>query len=175
MRPSVSVKRKSSARRILLGASVAALAVLLTACPPTFPLTITEISAAPDPIVGEVVTLQVEITSTADESDVTILIQLPEGVRLVHGDLTWHGTLRAGEPHRHKVSLCTLYEGDWRIYATTFSQLRPGDTYGDSETIHFIATSDTGHAVPGSEYRIVQGSPMPNFTPSPVPIPASCP
>ena len=168
------MKRNSPRRRLLIGTFFATFAGLLTACPPKFPLAITGISATPDPIVGRIVTLEVEIRSTRDEADVTILVQPPEGVRLVDGDLEWHGSLPAGETHSHKMSLCVLYEGDWRIYATTYSRFGPDDTYGDSETIHFISTSHDGHAVPGSEYRIDQGSPIPILTPSPVPTPAPC-
>ena len=170
----MSIKRASSGSRFLIGASLVSLAALLTACPPKLPLAITDVSATPDPIVGRVVTLEVEVQSTRDEADVTILIQLPEAVRLIDGDLTWHGSLRAGKPYRHKVSLCALYGGDWRIHATTYSRFAPDDTYGDSETIHFISTSDSGQAVPGPQYRIIQSSPIPSFTPPPVPTPATC-
>jgi hypothetical protein len=174
MRHCVSVKRDSQYRRLVLGAALAALGALLIACPATFPLTITDISASPDPIVGKVVTLEVEIQSTEDEADVTSLIQLPEAIRLIDGDLTWHGSLRARERYTHKVSVCALYEGDWRIGATTYSRFAPDDTYGDYQTIHFISTSHTGQAIPGSRYTIVQGTRTVVLTPPPVPTPATC-
>ena len=150
--------------------------LLLTACsiPPSFPLKITDLSAAPDPIVGKVVQLSVEVESSRDEEDVTILIQPPEAIELTSGDLTWNGPLRAGEPFTHTVSLCTLYEGDWRIHVTVFSRFGPDDTYGDSETMHFISTMQSGQAVPGSAYRIDQPSPFPPPTPTPVAAPADC-
>ena len=124
--------------------------LLLTACsiPPSFPLKITDLSAAPDPIVGKVVQLSVEVESSRDEEDVTILIQLPEAIELTSGDLTWNGSLRAGEPFTHEVSLCVLYEGDWRIDVTAFSRFGPGDTEGDYDTIHFISTAQSGRARP---------------------------
>jgi hypothetical protein len=39
------------------------------------------------------VTLRVEVMSTHDEPDTTIAVQLPEGVKLVEGNLLWQGSL----------------------------------------------------------------------------------
>jgi len=150
-------------------------AMFLTACPASFPLTITHVSATPDPVVGAVVTLEVEFQSTEDEDNVTLQIKPPDGVRLIDGDLAWHGSLRAGKALTHKVSLCVLYEGDWRIYVGAYSLLPGGETkYADSETIHFISTGQSGQAVLGPQYTFIQGSPIPVLTPSPVPAPATC-
>src|SRR3990172_12443482 len=54
-------------------------AMFLTACPASFPLTITHVSATPDPVVGAVVTLEVEFQSTEDEDNVTLQIKPPDG------------------------------------------------------------------------------------------------
>jgi len=150
--------------------------LLLTACsvPPSFPLKITDLSATPDPIVGKVVVLSVEVESSKDEEDVTILIQPPEAIQLIDGDLTWNGSLQAGKPFTYRVSLCTLYEGDWRIHVSVFSRFGPDDTYGDSETMHFISTKQSGEAVPGYAYTIDQPSPFPPPTTTPVAAPADC-
>src|SRR4030042_653747 len=69
-----------------------AAAIFLTACPAAFPLSITAVSAAPDPVVGKVVTLEIEIVSTEDEDDLTLQIRPPDAVRLIDGDLAWHGS-----------------------------------------------------------------------------------
>jgi len=155
---------------------LAAAALLLTTCsiPPSFPLKITELSATPDPIVGKVVVLSVEVESSKDEEDVTILIQPPEAIQLIDGDLSWNGSLQAGKPFTYMISLCTLYEGDWRIHVSVFSQFGPDDTYGDSETMHFISTRQSGEAVPGYAYTIDQPSPFPPPTTTPVVAPADC-
>ena len=149
-------------------------ATLLAACTPvSFPLNITDLSARPDPVVGKTVTLDIEIRSSQDEDEVILEIQPPDGVRLIEGDLTWHGSLAANEPLKHSVSLCVLYPGDWRIYIGAYS-LENGDTkYADADTIHFISEQGTGQAVPGREYTITQDTPAP--VPSPTsPPPAPC-
>jgi len=150
----------------------------LAACTPArFPLEITALSVSPEPVVGQVVTLRVEIESTSDEDDVTVLIQIPEAVRLMDGTLTWHGSLRAREPKVHRVSVCVLIEGDWRIGVTAFSRFPEGDSYGDYDTFHLISTGDSGLGVPGHEYRAtvpatrLPPSPGPRY---PTPVPGTC-
>jgi hypothetical protein len=162
--------KHSSALSILLVSG----ATFLTACTAaSFPLKVSNVSASPDPAVGRIVTLSVEIQSRVDEHDVTLQIHLPNGVKLIAGDLVWYGQLSAREPYEHTVSLCALYPGDWRIYIRTYS-LADGKTISiDTDTIHFISEQRTGQAVPGREYTIIQDTPAP--VPSPTtPAPAPC-
>lgn len=151
---------------------------LLSACtPPRFPLKVTALSVMPDPVVGQTVTLRVEIVSTKDEPDTTIKIQLPEAVKLMDGDLIWRGSLKANQPQTHEVSVCVLYEGDWRISVTAYSRLSEDSTYGDTDSLHLVSTTTTGHAIPGSEYRYIQPpGGVPPSTPLPeTPPPGVCP
>ena len=61
-----------------------AILLVLSACTQTeFPIRLTNITVTPDPVVGQVVTLHVEAVSTKDELDATILVDLPDGVKLV--------------------------------------------------------------------------------------------
>jgi hypothetical protein len=150
----------------------------LAACTPArFPLEITALSVSPEPVVGQVVTVRVEIESTSDEDDVTVLIQIPKAVRLMDGTPTWHGSLRAGEPQVHLLSVCVLIEGDWRIDVTVSSRFPDGDTYGDYNTLHLISSADSGLGVPGHEYRAtvpatrLPPSPSPRH---PTPVPGTC-
>jgi hypothetical protein len=53
--------------------------------------------------------------SPDDEPETTLEIFLPEGVKLVEGNLTWKGALTANQPQTHEISICTLYEGNWWI------------------------------------------------------------
>ena len=152
-------------------------ALFLSACtPPGFPLKIRGISVSPEPIIGQVATLHVEVMSTDDEPDATILIELPEGVKLVDGDLMWQGTLTANQPLTHEVSICVLYEGDWRLRIVAHSQLSEDSSYQDAESLHIQSTTESARAILGSDYRITQppgGFDIP--TPLPETPPAVCP
>lgn len=131
--------------------------IALTACtPPRFPLQITDLSATPEPVVGQTVTLYIEIMSTKDEPNTTIEVYLPEAVKLMDGDLVWQGSLTANQPQAHEVSVCVLFEGDWRVEVESRSYQSENDSYGDLETIHFISTAITGRSVPGSKYHYTQ-------------------
>ncbi|HNB52008.1 MAG TPA: hypothetical protein PK530_08705 [Anaerolineales bacterium] len=79
------------------------------------PLEITEATVSPDPLIGQVAILHIEFVSQDDEPETTLEIFLPEGIKLVKGDLTWKGSLTATQPQTHEISICTLYEGLWWI------------------------------------------------------------
>ena len=144
---------KSAYKFLLLGT----LLVLLSACTPaTAPLQLTDISISPDPVIGQIATLHIEVMSKYDEPDAAIIVDLPPGVKLMDGELLWEGSLKANQPQTHEISICVLYEGDWRLWIATSSQLSENSTYGDTETLHFITTEDTVRVVPGGAYRITQ-------------------
>jgi hypothetical protein len=155
---------------------LAVLALALGACNGArIPLQITNVSSTPDPIVGQTVSLKVEVASTVDEDFVTLQIYLPEGVRLVNGDLAWRGSLIANVPMTHQVEVCTLLEGDWAVVIIASSTRLDGDNYYDSETIHFISTIQSGKAIPGREYRpTVPPAGFGPSTPFPTPYPGTC-
>ncbi len=149
------------------------LLVLLNACnPPRFPLEITDVSVSPDPIVGQVVTLHVEVTSTRDGPDATILVELPERANLVAGELIWQGSLVANQPKTHELSICVLEEGEWQIWISAWSQLSETSSYSDYEILNIQSTVNSAQVIPGSEYRITQ-PPHGYRTPTPVPVTVS--
>jgi hypothetical protein len=144
--------------------------ITLIACerPPEAPLQITDISVHPDPVIGQTANLRVEIMSPDDEKDITIIVTLPDGVKLMSGELEWKGSLTADQPQTHEFALCVLYEGDWRLHISTYSTFTPTSSYGDSETLHLITSANTVRVVPGMKYRITQ-PPGGMVLPTPVP------
>ena len=129
----------------------------LTACE-SKPLEVTDISVHPDPVIGQTATLRVEIMSINDEKDVTINITLPDGVKLMSGELEWKGSLIANQPQAHELELCILYEGDWNLYISTYSTIQSNDRYGDAEILHLIASGNTVKVIPGEKYHVIQPS-----------------
>jgi hypothetical protein len=123
-----------------------------------FPLEISGLTVDPQPAVGRVVELTVEIRSSQEEADVTVLIQLPQQVELTDGDLIWRGSLRAHVPCTHSVRLRVLTEGDWRIDVNAISRFPAGDSYGDYETLHLVSQARTGEALTADVYRVRQPS-----------------
>jgi hypothetical protein len=78
---------------------------------------ITDMSTSAQPWIGRVVTLRVKVKSTYSEPYAEIKIQLPDGVKLVEGDLVWRGELAPKKTKTHEVKVCVLSEGDWLIDA----------------------------------------------------------
>jgi hypothetical protein len=138
-------------------------------------LQIIDVSVSPDPIVGQVTRLHVEVMSTEDEPDATIFVDLPEGVKVVEGDLNWKGSLTANQPQTLEVSICVLYEGDWRLWIETYSMLAEDSSYEDAETLHIQSTTESARVILGADYTITQppgGFNMP--TPLPVTVSPEC-
>jgi hypothetical protein len=131
--------------------------VAINACsPPKFPLQITDISVNPDPVIGQTATLHVEVMSTEDEPDTSIYVLLPKGVRLVEGQDSWKGSLKANEPQTLDLGICVLYDGDWRIEVIATSILSEDSSYSDIDTLHLIVSAKTATVVSGGEYRYAQ-------------------
>lgn len=141
----------------LIGVIACCVLLVLGACTSSrAPLKISNISVHPDPIIGQTVTLSVEVVSSRDEPEAYIIIGLPPGVKHMGGDLSWEGSLSFNQPQSHEISICVLYEGDWRLGIRTYSILSENSSYQDYQTLHLITKGDSVRVVPGGEYRITQ-------------------
>jgi hypothetical protein len=138
------------------GACITIIFILLTACAaPTRHPVITEAYIKPDPVVGEVVTLHIEVLSGKDAADVTIAALLPDEINLVAGDLEWHGSVKANQPQTHEMSICVLRPGEnWQIYVGVSSQLSETGSIGDSEILNVKSTTDSASVILGKDYRV---------------------
>lgn len=133
--------------------------VWITACAqtpvPRHPM-ITKAYIEPDPIVGEIVTLHIDVLSGKDEADVTIGALLPDEINLVSGDLEWHGSLKANQPQTHEMSICVLHPGkEWRIFIGLSSQLSETSSIGDTEILNIESTTNSAHVIPSIDYKVV--------------------
>ena len=137
------------------------------------PLQITNVSVSPEPIVGQVVTLTVEIMSTNDEPDVTFTLTTLEEygtkLHLVSGETEWAGSLTANQPQIFQFSVCAWEEGSWPIEISAVSRLHDAHNNGwdASEIIHLESSMDSGRLIRGSEYRMTTG-PTPTSHPTTV-------
>jgi hypothetical protein len=160
-----AIKPKSMLETLLV---IGLILVTLTACEGK-PLQVTDVSVYPDPVIGQTATLRVEIMSIDDEKDVTIIVTLPDGVKLMSGELEWEGSLIASQPQTHEFELCVLYEGNWSLYISTYSTIPPTDSYGDAEMLHLITNGNTVKVIPGKKYHVTQPSEK-MVLPTPLPI-----
>jgi hypothetical protein len=141
-------------RQVWLLSTLALLFFLLSACSTSRPpLQITEMTINPDPLIGQVVTLHIEFMSPHDEPDTTLEIFLPEGIKLIKGDLIWKGALTASQSQTHEISICTLYEGNWWILTHARSWY-PDQTmrYSGEALLVLDITLDGARVTLGDEY-----------------------
>jgi len=140
-------------RRWLLALFVLAL-LALSACAPSqrYLLFFTEITVSPEPLIGQVATLHLEFISDYDQPLATVDIYLPEGVKLVEGDLTWEGSLTANQSQTHDISICTEWQGNYHIGIT--GRLRTGQYAGflEPETVVLDVTQTNAQVFTSENY-----------------------
>lgn len=159
----------------MLSRAVLPMAILytLSACTPgRFPMRISRISVSPDPIVGQVAELTVELVSSMDEPNVTLTILLPDGIKRTSGDLEQELALVADTPAKRTIDICVLYQGDWRVIVNAQSFLVDGNTYSALETLRIHSETETARVVTGDSFRMTQ---PPGGFAEPTPLPSNPP
>lgn len=152
----------------------------------------------PDPIVGEIVTLRIEVISEKFSGDGEIYFQMNDEINFVAGSpewqetlvtdetatepqtrriLAWRGYMEANEPQIHEISICVTQPGWWKIIM--------GASISDSDAkvmdwirsdLHIVSMVDSAEVIPSSEYevRIPPFGSTPIPTPEPVNVSAEC-
>jgi hypothetical protein len=152
---------------------------LLSACAPqSRPLEITSVKVSPEPVVGQIVTLEVKVQSTFDQSGVTFTADTLEEhgnqVHLISGDSHWEGSLTANQPQTFTVTVCVLEEGTWPVDFEVYS-FPPGyDGLTDAERIHLESTLESGNLILPKDYTFSQEEYANRPTPRSFEVPAEC-
>jgi hypothetical protein len=168
----VTVPRMS--HRVRIGALCLALAVLLNACSQArMPIYFTKITVSPDPAVGQIVNLHIEVTSKYDEPEVTFTVDFLEQynnrVNYLSGTTRWVGPMAVGETKAFDLTICVWEEGDWpiEIYA---KRTAGGDAYQVGEQIFLESRVDRGKLLRFPEFAANRITP----TPRPFPVSPEC-
>jgi hypothetical protein len=149
----------------------------LTACPPTPSLQIKDVAVSPDPVVGQIVTLHVEITSTRDEDLVELNLDVSPTIHAVSGDTSWKGPMTANQVQALDVSVCPLQEGNLPIHINVSAWAADGTGRGgNTETIGFHSTIDSGKLIRGTMniVRYSQTDEATIATPLPIVVSPEC-
>jgi hypothetical protein len=129
-------------------------AIFLNACTsPHLPLKITAISVSPEPVVGRIVNLQVEVVSSEDAPDTTIFIDLPDEVKVIGGGVTKQIALQASQSQTHAISICVVAEGEWRIAVYASSKLSEQSVNADVASVYVTSTLTAAQVISSDEYR----------------------
>lgn len=154
--------------------------------PSGLPLNITSVKVFPEPVVGQIVTLEVKIMATDDEPYVKFSVDTREDlgnkVHLIGGDTIWQGSLTANQAQKLQVQVCVIEEGSWPVEfsVTTVSSdsskanesATDGWSGSDVETIHLESSLESGKLIRGSAYTFDPGEIRP--TPRPITVSLEC-
>jgi len=131
-------------------------------------------SISPEPIVGQEVTLHIEMESKSHAPDTLLMITLPEGVALVNGDLTWQGAIDANHIVAVEITIRVIDEGTWPVYAYAYYQFSPDSRtgFGASKTLHVISGAESATVVDDVDWKrtpipVIQGGPQTLNAPTP--------
>ena len=80
------------------------------------------------PSIRGVSTLMVTILSLVDAPNTSVEIDLPAGIELISGGISWQGDLTANRPVTLALEVLTSQPGDWTISALASSQISAGYT-----------------------------------------------
>lgn len=95
----------------------------------------------PTPIVGQEVTLHIEMLAEGqDLPDVTLTVELPEGVTFVSGETTWQGVLPADNVVPFDLIIKVQEAGEWVIDIYAYSDLGNGNGFGGGKVLYVTST-----------------------------------
>jgi hypothetical protein len=97
------------------------------------------------PLLQETAELTMTVSATSDASDITAVINLPDGAALVAGEATWQGQLEAGQSQTLKAAIVFHSEGDWILEAKALSPQANGDVWGDASYIYLHVAENASH------------------------------
>ncbi|MFZ6026085.1 MAG: hypothetical protein ACOYYS_00100 [Chloroflexota bacterium] len=149
--------RKNS--KTVLSLFVCCVALCVNACSPSGnPLKITAVSISPEPLVGRISTLHIEVSSAEDQPEVWftvnfLLKELNNRVYPVSGTTNWRGSLAANQPRAFDVDICVWEEGSWPI-AISVDRTAEGDKYYVFETIQIESTAMTGKLIRARDFQL---------------------
>lgn len=145
MNPNYTLTLQTQLRRWFLLLAFFSLAYFLIACSksPSSPLAV-QASIFPDPVVGREVTLQVEMSSSREETlpDTTLKIELPKEIEVVKGETEWHGEIPVGQTVVVNLQIKVLQEGEWIVRSRAFSDFGNGYGFGDGKTLYLTTFND---------------------------------
>lgn len=86
------------------------------------------------PLLGENARLVCSVESELGAPETQVNVELPGGVALVSGDLSWHGDIPAGGKTKIKAMVKAVQAGNWTIHAEAKSRKHP--LFHDVEEVH---------------------------------------
>ena len=158
--------------------------LVLISCSSGIPLNITSVTVFPEPVVGQIVTLEVKIMSTDDEPYVKFAVKTGNKVHLIGGDTVWQGSLTANQAQKLQVQVCVVEEGSWPVEfsVTTVSpdsrvatqSAADGWSGMDVETIQLESSLESGILIRDSDYTYSQEEQARRPTPRPIVVSPEC-
>jgi len=129
--------------------SILCLTLTLGACTsgaPQSPMTV-KASVSPAPIVGQVATWHIEISSRADAPNTTLQVEVSDGIEIVGGETNWTGHINEGQSVSIDLTIRVTKPGESTVYAQAFSRTSPEGGFGGGKRLFITSSADSANVV----------------------------
>ena len=107
-----------------------------------------EATISPEPVVGQEVTLHIEIHAQGrDLPDTKMKVWLPEGIELVSGSLEWQGSIPADQTVAVDLVIRVTTAGERIIDLSALSDLGSGNGFGGTKRLIVTSSTDTATVI----------------------------
>lgn len=144
---------ESSARRLFAGLTLFISLLAFGCTSVTQPLEITSISIEPEPAVGRIVTIQVELSAYQDLDEglleVYDLSEIGNQVEVVGSQDSWvFNGVKADEPVTASFDICVKQVGIWPLEMAAIAVFSDGSRPEDYRIFHLESLTDGGRLMP---------------------------
>ena len=108
---------------------------------PSAPISV-ELYMPSAPRLNEAIELTCTVSSLTDMPDSSARIELPDGVSLISGNLTWEGDLKAKHPVSFSVEISFNKADKYAIRATASHMINETDGWSDMDSIYLTIGTD---------------------------------
>ncbi len=102
-------------------------------------------SVVGEPILNQEIELTYFVEPEIDVPNASMRIDLPDGIELIEGDLTWTGAIQKGERVEMKLRLKVVELGEWQIVAVSYYMSGQGKfSHSEGYFIYFTSSDAEG-------------------------------
>jgi len=105
------------------------------------------------------VDLTFNFSSILDAPATKAWIVLPEGTRLLKGDLEWSGDLASNQSQTLSVTFEFIEEGNWTLEGRARHEMENGDVWGDAAYLYLFVSETDSHLGFSSSIDDLPGEP----------------
>jgi hypothetical protein len=115
-----------------------------------------DFSVVGNPLLNQEIEVTYSATPEIDVPNAFMHIELPKGVELLHGNITWTGSLEKGKRTQLKFRLKVVEQGKWQIDAVWFMNKSGSPLLLDKDVLIITTTTKKGKVVEVTNFQKIE-------------------